>query len=71
MKNRTLVRTGVIGAAITAICCFTPLLVLLLGVIGLSAWLTWLDYVLLPLLLLFVGLTVWALMHHRRGRESF
>ena len=35
------------GSVIAALCCFTPILVIGLGVVGLSAWLGWLDYVLL------------------------
>ncbi len=70
MNDRTLVRTGLIGAAVAAVCCFTPVLVLLLGVVGLSAWLAWLDYVLLPMLVLFVGITVWALIRQRRQKEN-
>lgn len=62
MKNRKLLTTGIFGTGILAICCFTPALVILLGAVGLSAWLTWLDYVLLPLLVLFVGLTIYALV---------
>ena len=66
MKNRTLLKTGLIGTVVAAVCCFTPALVVLLGAVGLSAWLAWLDYVLLPLLMLFVGITVFALMRIRR-----
>ncbi len=56
----------------TAVCCFTPALVILLGGLGLSAWLAWLDYVLLPLLVAFIALTVYALMRvrHRRKPEQ-
>jgi mercuric ion transport protein len=64
MENRTLLKTGVIGSVIAALCCFTPLLVVLLGGIGLSAWLGWLDYVLLPTLAVFLtltGLALWRL----------
>lgn len=66
MRNRTLLTTGVVGTLIAAVCCFTPALVVLLGAVGLSAWLSWLDYVLLPLLLLFAGLTGYALIRYRR-----
>lgn len=45
-----MLKTGIIGAIIAAICCFTPVLVVLLGAVGLSAALGWLDYILLPLL---------------------
>jgi mercuric ion transport protein len=41
--------------------------VLLLGALGLSAWLAWLDYVLLPALVLFLGLTAYALVRRRRA----
>jgi len=71
VNDRTLLRTGISGAAVAAICCFTPLLVLVLGVVGLSAWLAWLDYVLLPVLVLFLGLTAWALIRRHRRKESF
>ena len=47
-----------------------PLLVLLLGVVGLSAWLAWLDYVLLPALVLFLGLAAWALIRRHMRREA-
>lgn len=60
MESRTLFRTGIAGSAIAAVCCATPVLVILLGAVGLSAWVGWLDYVLIPALLGFVGLTVFA-----------
>ena len=62
MADRKLLGVGVVGTAIAAICCFTPALVVLLGAIGLAAWLTWVDYVLFPALFGFIGLTVFALM---------
>lgn len=68
MKARKLLGLGVGGTAVTAVCCFTPALVILLGGLGVSAWLAWLDYILLPLLAAFVALTLFALL--RRRRES-
>jgi len=38
----------------------------LLGVVGLSAALGWLDYVLLPTLALFIALTVYAVWRRQR-----
>jgi mercuric ion transport protein len=67
MQDRTLLRTGIIGSVVAALCCFTPILVVALGAIGLSAWLGWLDYVLLPALLLFLGLTGYALWKRRQA----
>ncbi|MEX0696321.1 MAG: mercury resistance system transport protein MerF [Dongiaceae bacterium] len=66
MKDRALLRTGVVGSAVAMICCFTPLLVVLLGVVGLSAWLGWLDYVLFPALAFFLGLTAYGLWRRQR-----
>lgn len=60
------VRFGVMGTVVTALCCFTPLLVLLLTGVGIGWAIGYLDYVLLPALISFVGLTVYAL--HRRPR---
>lgn len=70
MDDRKLLRRGIIGSVIAAICCFTQALVVLLGVLGLSAWLAWLDYVLLPALMLFLGMTAYALiLRHKRGKK--
>lgn len=66
MNDRNLLRTGLIGTAVVALCCFTPILAILLGVIGLSAVLGWLDYVLLPALAVFVSITVYALWRRPR-----
>ena len=48
MRDRTLITTGAIGAVFAAICCMTPLLVVVFGTVGLTAWLAKADYVLIP-----------------------
>jgi mercuric ion transport protein len=68
MDNRTLFKTGVTGSVIAAICCATPILVILFGVLGLSAWVGWLDYALIPALVVFVGITIYA--WRRRQAEA-
>ena len=65
MTENGLLRVGIIGTVVTALCCFTPVLVVLLGALGLSAAIGWLDYVLLPALVLFLGLTAFALWKRR------
>lgn len=60
MSNDGLLKTGIIGTIIAALCCFTPLLVLLLTAVGLSAIIGYLDLVLLPALVIFVLITVYA-----------
>lgn len=66
MKDKGLLRTGLIGTAVAALCCFTPILVILFGVVGLSALVGWLDYVLLPALAIFIGITAYALWRKPR-----
>jgi mercuric ion transport protein len=63
--NKSLLKTGVIGSVITALCCFTPILVILFGVLGLSALIGYLDYVLFPLLGLFLVVIVLSLVTNR------
>lgn len=65
-KRSRLLRVGVVGAIITALCCFTPALVILVGVVGLSAIAGYLDLVLFPALGAFVLLTILALWKRRR-----
>lgn len=69
-KNRRLLGLGLAGALIAAVMCFTPALVILLGVVGLSAWLGWADYVLLPALLLFASVAVIAFVRWTRQARS-
>lgn len=66
MDVSKLLTIGIIGTAVTAICCFTPALVLLLGAVGLSAWVGGLDAVLLPALLIFVLIMVYALWKRQK-----
>lgn len=69
MKYRTILGVGISGSIIAAICCFTPVLVIGLGAVGLSAWLGWLDYVLLLALAVFLALTAYGLWLRQRSRE--
>ena len=64
-----LLAIGIVGTVVTAVCCFTPLLVVLLGAAGLGAAVGWLDLVLLPLLFLFAGVTLYA-WGRRRSRRA-
>ena len=68
MNEGKLIRVGIVGTVIAALCCFTPILVVLLGAVGLSAALGWLDYVLLPALVFFVGLTIYAFYKRHRAQ---
>lgn len=50
MDDKKVMLTGGIGAVIAAISCATPVLVIALGAVGLTASVAYLDYVLLPAL---------------------
>ena len=71
MNDKKLLRFGAIGTVVVALCCFTPVLVILFGVVGLSAAVGYLDYVLLPALAMFVALTAYALWRrNQRGTNA-
>ena len=65
-----LLKLGIAGAALTALCCFTPVLVIGLGVIGLAGVIHYLDAVLLPLLAAFLAITGYALWRAKRTTSS-
>jgi len=68
MDETRLFKAGIWGAVVTAICCFTPILVVVLGLIGLAALTAYLDYVLLPVLALFLIVIFYAWLKQRRRR---
>jgi len=59
-SSKKSLKVGIIGTIIAALCCFTPILVIALGAVGLSAMVGYLDMVLLPALLVFIGITIYA-----------
>ena len=59
--------SAVVGTVTAALCCFTPLLVELLGFVGFSALTPYLDYVLLPAMVL---LPVVAIISYRKWRRT-
>jgi len=61
-KNSRLLRFGIIGTILTALCCFTPILVITFGLLGLAGFIGYLDYVLFPALAIFIGITLYAYM---------
>jgi len=69
-KQRKLLRVSIVGTVVAALCCFTPMLVIFLGAIGLSGLLAYLDYALLPALAFFIGLTIYALYRNKKEVQS-
>ena len=69
MKKSTMLKTGIIGSAIAALCCFTPVLVVAFGALGLAAWVGHLDTVLMPALIFFLGLTLYAMLRKENADD--
>ena len=69
IKDQTLIAAGAFGALVAAICCATPLLAVLLGAVGLTAWAVKADYVLVPTIILCLVLMGIGL-YRRRARAS-
>ena len=66
-QNTKLIGTGVAGALLSMLCCFTPVLAILLSALGLTAFVAKLDYVLVPVFVASIALVIVALMRRRRS----
>ncbi len=65
MRDRALITTGVVGGLIAAICCATPLLAIVFGAVGFTAWLANADYILMPALIICLALVGFGLYRSR------
>ena len=66
MASNRLLATGMIGFILSMLSCVTPALVVLLAAVGVSGSMGWLDYLLLPAMAVFAGLTIYAVVCRRR-----
>lgn len=69
MRDRALVRAGIVGAILAAICCAAPLLAVGLPLAGLSASLAGAGPVVFSLIVAGLGLVAWG-FHHRRAKAA-
>jgi len=65
MSDRTLITTGAVGAVAAAVYCATPILGIVFGAVGLTAWLAKADYVLIPALILCLSLAGFGVYRKR------
>jgi mercuric ion transport protein len=70
MTDSVLIKAGIVGAVIAAICCATPVLVIALGALGLSALTGYLDIVLLPVLALSIGMIAFGVYKRRQSAAA-
>ena len=69
-QGRALIGAGLVGAGLAALCCTTPLLVVLLPAVGLGAWLSGADWILLVLLFVSVGVMALGLVRRRARTDA-
>lgn len=67
MKPKTAFWASVSGTVIVALCCFTPVLVITLSAIGLGSVVGYLDYILLPALVVMLLITFVSYRRYKRG----
>ena len=58
---------AIAGTVLVALCCATPILVITLGAIGLSAFTPYLDYVLMPAMIILI---IVALISYNRYKKA-
>lgn len=61
---------AIAGTIVVALCCFTPVLVILLAAIGLSSFTPYLDYVLLPALAVLIILTIYSYREWKKTQNQ-
>lgn len=70
MNDKKVLQYGVIGTIIAVLCCFTPVLAVLLPALGLGAWLATADSIVVPLLVACLGLVAVGLYRRRAAALS-
>ncbi|VAW16397.1 hypothetical protein MNBD_ALPHA09-213 [hydrothermal vent metagenome] len=69
-KNHSrLLKNGISGSLIAAVCCFTPLLVIVFTGVGLTSYIGGIDYVVFPAMFASLGVTAYAL-YLRSGNKG-
>jgi mercuric ion transport protein len=68
-KNSKLMSTGFVAVLLSLLCCVTPVLAIALGALGLAAYASKADYILVAVFLAGMALIGIALVRRRRQRE--
>jgi len=68
-QGTKMIKTGIAGSLIAAVCCFTPLLVFAFAGAGLSGLIGGIDYVVFPIMFASLGVVAQAL-YIRAGRPN-
>lgn len=65
--NTKLIGTGVAGALVSTLWCVTPVLVVLLGALGMTVWVAKLEYILIPVVVASIGVVIVAAVRQKRA----
>jgi mercuric ion transport protein len=69
-KKNGLFITGIVGTVLTLLCCATPILIILFGAVGIGALTGYIDYILIPALIVFAGIAYYAYDKSSKDKES-
>jgi mercuric ion transport protein len=61
---------SIVGTALVVLCCFTPILVITVGVVGLGALTPYLDFILFPALGVMIIVTILAYRKYQKGCDD-
>ncbi len=70
MNVKKSLTASLIGTVVALAVCFSPLLVLVLGALGLSSWFGWIDSAFHLVLVMSVALGVYSLVRYLRRKDS-
>lgn len=65
-----LMRAGIVGTVVAALCCATPVLAILVAAVGLGATTGYLEYILILALVVFVGLAVYGYLRQQKASTA-
>ncbi len=70
MNEKKSLTASLIGTVVALAVCFSPLMVLLLGALGLSSWFGWIDSVFHLVLVVSVALGIYSLVRYLRRKDT-
>jgi len=70
LKSNKYAHIGFWGVLVAGVCCLTPLLVWALAFFGLAALTSYLDYILIPVLLLFIGILLLGIRSIKKSKSK-
>ena len=70
MDEKKTLTASLIGGLVAVVVCFSPLILILLGSLGLSSWFGWIDSIFHLVLVVSVALGIYSLVRYLRRRST-